>query len=409
MCVKYDKILSGGISMKTIRILKVEYRNLPLYENGTFSFNFMASDRVTDKTQVFPIQRSIYTQKLEAIIGINASGKTSSLKLLFFAMSIVLNNATLNNKNLLGKELLRDGTEITITFICDNMCWQLRSIIGIKKDNADADRLYYKDEFLSGKSLQDIRSKDDPFRYDTCDSGKQKCQFMQRSTISKETLAMMLPDTSISLSITRDADTSLQQLILFTNVNISVARGATDPAILHAFDPMLDEFNAKDSDDGIVYTIRFRGDKKSRVVYSPFVLNNIISSGTIKGKDILFLIKNVLETGGYLIVDELENHMNKELIHMITDIFKNPKINPRGACLIFTTHYAEILDFMDRKDNIYIARRNQNGIELSNYSKLVRRNDLKKSEVILSNYIMGTAPLYENMQALEDYLCRMIK
>ena len=76
---------------------------------------------------------------------INASGKTSSLKLLFFAMSIVLNNATLNDKNLLGKELLRDGTEITITFICDNMCWQLRSIIGIKKDNADADRLYYKD------------------------------------------------------------------------------------------------------------------------------------------------------------------------------------------------------------------------------------------------------------------------
>lgn len=324
-------------------------------------------------------------------------------------MSIVLNNATLNDKNLLGKELLRDGTEITITFICDNMCWQLRSIIGIKKDNADADRLYYKDEFLSGKSLQDIRSKDDPFRYDTCDSGKQKCQFMQRSTISKETLAMMLPDTSISLSITRDADTSLQQLILFTNVNISVARGATDPAILHAFDPMLDEFNAKDSDDGIVYTIRFRGDKKSRVVYSPFVLDNIISSGTIKGKDILFLIKNVLETGGYLIVDELENHMNKELIHMITDIFKNPKINPRGACLIFTTHYAEILDFMDRKDNIYIAKRNQNGIELSNYSSLVRRNDLKKSEVILSNHITGTAPLYANMQALEDYLFRTIK
>ena len=94
---------------------------------------------------------------------------------------------------------------------------------------------------------------------------------------------------------------------------------------------------------------------------------------------------------------------------MITDIFKNPKINPRGACLIFTTHYAEILDFMDRKDNIYIARRNQNGIELSSYSNLVRRNDLKKSEVILSNHITGTAPLYANMQALEDYLCRTIK
>lgn len=119
-------------------------------------------------------------------------------------------------------------------------------------------------------------------------------------------------------------------------------------------------------------------------------------------------IKNVLLTGGYLIVDELENHLNKELVHMIMSIFKNERINKHGACLIFSTHYTEILDFMDRKDNIYITRRNQKGasIELLNYASEVKRNDVKKSDVILSNYIEGTAPSYESIQELEDYLCR---
>lgn len=121
----------------------------------------------------------------------------------------------------------------------------------------------------------------------------------------------------------------------------------------------------------------------------------------------MMLVESVLQTGGYLIIDELENHMNKELVRMITDIFKNERINKHGACLIFSTHYAEILDFMDRKDNIYITRRNQTdaSIELLNYASEVKRNDIKKSDVILSNYIEGTAPSYESIQALEDYLC----
>ena len=44
-------------------------------------------------------------------------------------------------------------------------------------------------------------------------------------------------------------------------------------------------------------------------------------------------------------------------------------------------------------------------IEILNYAKEVKRNDVKKSEVILSNYIQGTAPRYEYIQALEDSLC----
>ena len=94
---------------------------------------------------------------------------------------------------------------------------------------------------------------------------------------------------------------------------------------------------------------------------------------------------------------------------MILDIFKSPRMNPKGACLIFTTHYVEILDLVDRKDDIYITRRSrdeQKLLEIINYQDVVKRNDVKKSEVFLSNYIGGTAPSYENMIALEDALCQ---
>jgi len=393
--------------MRNVRILQVSYRNLPLFQDGTFAFNFMAMDRVADKEQVFQIKDSIYTQKLESIIGINASGKTSSLKLLYLAMSVILRNTSLNDQSLLGRELLRDDTEMVVTFLCDDTCWQLHSIIGVDDSNDGIKNLYYKEEYLYSKPWKIIRSKREPLHF--TDKELEQYPPKQRSKMSKETLSMIPQDTSISLSVTRESSTTISQMIVFTNINFPIMEGNPNPAILHAFDPTLDEFNTKSTDDGFSYTVRFKNDSKSKKISSPFSLENIISSGTIKGRNLIYLIQRTLMTGGYLIVDELENHMNKELIRMITDIFKDPAINPHGACLIFSTHYAEVLDFIDRKDSIYITRRKDDGIELANYSQLVNRNDVKKSEVILSNIIKGTAPLYENMRALEDYLCKTVK
>ncbi len=116
-----------------------------------------------------------------------------------------------------------------------------------------------------------------------------------------------------------------------------------------------------------------------------------------------------LRNGGYLIIDELENHLNKELVRMIINIFNNKDINKKGACLFFTTHYAEILDTFDRKDNIYVLTRDgDNFTKINRYSNMVKRNELKKSDVILSNYIKGTAPKALSIRALEEYICKNI-
>ena len=388
--------------MDSIKILRIRYENIPLFHDGCFEFSLMAEDRVSDPTQVFQLRRNLYTQKLSALVGINASGKTSVLKLIYLAMSIVLERGSLNTL-VYDKSLLQDETKITIDFCHGDSCYELHSIIGKRAPSRGmGTELYFKEEQLFKKPLASIKSKKDALYFN------QTRLALQRSQLPKDALGFLKFDDSIVISIMTDRQLpAVRSLIAFTNNNALMLYGQSASEVLHAFDSNLEMLSSSMIDNNISYTIKFKSDPRTFHVTSEWVLNNLISSGTIKGQNIMMLIEDVLQTGGYLIVDELENHMNKELVRMITNIFKNEHINKYGACLIFSTHYAEILDFMDRKDNIYITRRNQTdaSIELLNYASEVKRNDVKKSDVILSNYIEGTAPSYESIQALEDYLC----
>ena len=79
------------------------------------------------------------------------------------------------------------------------------------------------------------------------------------------------------------------------------------------------------------------------------------------------------------------------------------KVNPKGAMLIFSTHYSELLDEFERNDNIYIER-NINGISAENLSNILKRNDIKKSEAYQSGYLEGTVPMYDAYIELKDSL-----
>ena len=84
------------------------------------------------------------------------------------------------------------------------------------------------------------------------------------------------------------------------------------------------------------------------------------------------------------------------------------KVNPKGAILIFSTHYAELLDEFERNDNIYIVR-NRDGITAENLSFILKRNDIKKSEAYQSGFLEGTVPMYDAYMALKNSLIRSHK
>ena len=114
-------------------------------------------------------------------------------------------------------------------------------------------------------------------------------------------------------------------------------------------------------------------------------------------------IISVLMDGGYLIVDELENHFNKEIVSTVMRFFMDSKTNPNGAVLIYSTHYPELLDEHKRNDSIFITK-NTAGIIIENLSESLKRNDIKKSDAFQSGYLDGTAPSYNSYIKLKNYI-----
>lgn len=388
--------------MPNVNVLRIRFDNLLLYKNGALEINFCAKDRVSKKEQVFEIMKGVYTQKVLSFVGINASGKTSSLKLINFALTIIIDNENLNVDT---PDVIKDGTSVTANFIYNDELVEWNAVIGKKGSDKTDDkkyiRFYYKEETLKVKPIKRIKTKKDMFVFD------KKCQKVKRSELKNNDLKYMKDGDSILLGTTRENDSIVSQLISYTNVNLFLASGKQPSEIIDAFDPSIESFSCDGKED-IHYKVTFKNKELAERIADPIELNNIVSSGTIKGQNIMKNVIYVLHNGGYLIVDELENHLNKEIVKMIIDIFKNKKTNPLGACLIFSTHYIELLDFIDRKDNIYIARKKDDFfIDILNYAEQCKRADVKKSDVIFSNLIKGTAPQYENITQLKEYLCHI--
>ena len=119
------------------------------------------------------------------------------------------------------------------------------------------------------------------------------------------------------------------------------------------------------------------------------------------------MVRDTLQSGGYLLIDEIENHFNKEIVMTLIRFFMDTHVNKNGGILMFTTHYPELLDEYNRNDTINIVR-NRNGITIENLCNILKRNDIKKSEAYQSGFLEGTTPLYESYIHLKRSLSTLI-
>ncbi|MEG0721833.1 MAG: hypothetical protein RR446_08820 [Lachnospiraceae bacterium] len=88
-----------------MKLLRITAQGLPLFKED-LDLSFYAAQRVAedDKDLLYPLFSNIYLNCAEAIIGINASGKTSVLKVVLLALNL-LNNEPINHmesKDILG-------------------------------------------------------------------------------------------------------------------------------------------------------------------------------------------------------------------------------------------------------------------------------------------------------------------
>ena len=103
---------------------------------------------------------------------------------------------------------------------------------------------------------------------------------------------------------------------------------------------------------------------------------------------LLYYVIQILKSGGYLIVDEIGDHLDQRIILDMLDFFLTQS-NRTGASLLFSTHYIELLDLITRKDSIYITR-NQYSIDVQRYTSLLSDDEaesMELSDVFISGYI----------------------
>lgn len=391
-----------------LRILRIEYKNLPVYD-GNFAIDLFAADRVMKDESLYRMHNTLYLQNLISFAGMNATGKTTALRLINLAMRIVINNASSNDIISIRYGLLGNDSEMIVTFCNDDTVYQLHSYFAETNTSVASNLSHYsfKEEILKSKSLKGIKRKKDLLNFDDAKV------VAKRSGLDAQAKSVLKPDDSIVIMVTRDNDCVVQDVLTENYVNYSPMLGDTPSAVLNAFDENIEYLKAytydQDNHKNLQWVLKFKNTETIYRTDNPVELNRLISAGTIKGHTIIGLATAVLSKGGYLIVDELENHFNKEIVHVILDLFNNEETNPHGACLLFTTHYSEILDFIDRKDNIYLTRKKNGLLSVSKLSNEINRNDIKKSELIISNYLHGTAPKYQQIKKLKDYVCGIVK
>lgn len=98
------------------------------------------------------------------------------------------------------------------------------------------------------------------------------------------------------------------------------------------------------------------------------------SLGTVKLFTALPYLYDVLESGGILVIDEIENGLHLSLAREIINLFVKEISNPKNAQLICTSHQPLLVSESTRRDQVWITSKNEYG-----KSSLHRLSDMKLS------------------------------
>lgn len=385
-----------------IKLLRVRMEGLSLYEDKALEINLMTTSRVpsedVDTHVVEHLSGSIYKQNVLAFSGINASGKTTTLKILSFILDTFIENNSLEhvrNEEVLSQ--FEDECSITSYYYWGKKLYELTSKIA----KNDLGHYYFVDEWLKVKAFKENMAKAKLLDF------AETPPLLTRESEEKIAMGYLRQDTSIFMKVLREAQLSDNERYVFdmtdyTNVNILTNRSEIPTGFIQYLDSSIESLEFINSNDVSKYSklilrVKFSGQDPQDI--SVMDLWKYLSSGTIKGINLLMQIEHVLQSGGYIIIDEIENHLNKTIVITLINLFKS-RMNRHHATLIFSTHYSEILDDMERNDSIYFTRKKNGKIQVFPLSNHLSRSDKKKSAVYLSG-LLGTAPKYNDYMNLK--------
>lgn len=379
-------------------------KNHPLFADN-LEFSLMSDARVLEstKSQLTHLAGNLWLNNIITIVGKNATGKTTIMSTIIGMLKLLLYRMSIDQTSLQDIFIGSEPIKITTYFYGeDKTLYKDEITFNLDQDNPNK-KWIIDNEIIYEKKFSGRSTKKNILNF------KNIKPLFDRNKLGDMASSILSPDDSIFRLVLAKKKYDIQSVsgnLMLANVNALFYGDKDVPnEILNYLDPTIEYLKIEqDRDESgqvkILYRLKFKNREEEINATAFDVIEHYLSSGTAKGITLYGNVIASLQTGGIIFVDELENHFNHAIVRSFIEDFSDPKVNINRAVLIFSTHYSELLDDLERGDEIYIAKRDGK-IQLQRYSSSDVRSDLNKSDVFESDYLGGTAPEYSAYMRLK--------
>lgn len=376
-----------------LNLLKIRVTGFKLLKDN-FEIDLTTKARVYESDKAKEIQevdKGLYLFRTNAFVGGNSSGKSTVLSLILKTLVFLQTGRW----KYLQREFKRSKILLNIIFYLDGYIYDYQtSFSKIDVNNLLSDNNYASINEISLKKLRYSKSKGIKCLDYILKDGEDLDYILKSSLDDTSAIKTITSNNVIVDDFSNNNISNLNETILrktfFNSLN------SCDKELVSSIIQLLD-----DSIEYIYYEnsdyVRFKRSNESEELMPTINLAAILSSGTFRGVELYIRCINALKNGATIIVDEIENCFQKNLVYNLLFLFNDEKINSKNAKLLFSTHYVEILDYLNRRDGIFITHKENGIIDIKNlYKDYSLRTELSKSKQF-DNNVFNTAINYKQL------------
>lgn len=376
-----------------LKVLKIKVNGFKLLEDD-FEIDLTTKARVYNddiNKEIFPIDEGLNTLRCFALVGGNSSGKSSVLSLILKTFVFLQTGRW----EYINREFKKDKIHLEVVFYLNQI---------IYKYSADFNKIDGINISYANKYSPIENEKLTKFKY-IKSKGKKNLELLElEGKDANDVLGESLNDTSAIIRITKNEvfvdDFYSNNIANFNQIivrdtfftSLSSCNQKLVSSIINLLDNSIEYIVYNNSDN-----ILFKRFNEPEVNMRSSELIAILSAGTFRGVELYIRAINALKKGKVFIVDEIEDCFQKNLVYNLLFLFNDEKINKYGAQIIFSTHYVEILDYLKRRDGIFITHKENGKINAKNlYSDYDVRTELLKSKQF-DNNVFDTSLNYKQL------------
>lgn len=344
---------------------------------GNASLDFRLNQHAPQDDRSFVSDAGVRLSKALTVVGANASGKTTLLKSLAFIDRFMKQSFQAKpdapidvQPHFLAGDL---ASEFEVTFEMGGKEWRYR--LRVSRQRVDAESLHCK----QSRAFSYVFTREWNAQTQAYVIRQQQFGLLQKE-------AEKVRENASLISTAAQYDVELAKKLVatpfFSNLYARGRRGITDvqlslasrfyaenPPLKNEMTALLRKWDFGLSDVHILKHTFTLEDGTTQDVYSPMGVHQINgqeyplmltqeSSGTQGAFLLLNRILPALQTGGLVLIDELEADLHPHMLAPILDLFFSTKSNPNNAQIIFTCHSPEVLNQL-HKGQIILVEKNE--------------------------------------------------